>query len=66
MKISQANLLSIASLLFIIIYMTMQGQLHPDGLLAITIIHPSGYSYGDHDLTRGTISLTYKYLLIHA
>ena len=28
--------------------------------------HPSSYSYGDYDLTRGTISLTYKYLIVRA
>ena len=66
MKTLQTNLLTIASLLFILIYMATQGQLHPSSLLAVTISHPSGYNYGDHELKRGTIGLTYKYLHIHA
>ena len=65
-KIRLTNLLTIASFIFILIYMLTQGQLHPSNLLAITISHPSGYNYGDHDLTQGTIVLTYKYLLIRA
>ena len=66
METLQTNPLTYASFLFILIYMAMQCQLHLDSLVAITIIHPSGYNYGGHDLTRGTIILTYKYLLIHA
>ena len=60
------NPLTIAFFLFILIYMATQGQLHLDSLLVVTIIRPSGYSCGDHDLTRGTIGLTYKYLLARA
>ena len=60
MKTLQTNPLTIASFLFILIYMATQGQLHHNSLLAITISHPSGYSCGDHDLTQGTIGLTYK------
>ena len=45
------NLLTITSFLFTLIYNAMQGQLHPSSLLAVTISGPSGYSYGDHDLT---------------
>ena len=58
--------LTIASFLFILIYMATQGQLHSGSLLAVTISHPFGYSCGDHDLTQDTVGLTYKYLLIRA
>ena len=51
MKTLQTNLLTIASFLFILIYMAMQVQLHLDYLLAVTISCTSGYSCGDHDLT---------------
>ena len=60
----KSNLLTIASLLFILFYMTPQGWLHTGGWLTITIIHPSGYNCGDHDLTRGIIGLNYEYPLI--
>ena len=58
------NPLTIESFLFIVIYMATQGQLHLGSLLAITSSHPSGYNYGDHDLTWGTIELTYKYIIV--
>ena len=54
MKTLQTNPLTIASFLFILIYMAMQGQLHLDNVLVVTISCPSG----DHDLTWGTIGLT--------
>ena len=60
----QTNPLTITSFLFILIYMATQGQLHPGSPLVVTISHPSCYSCGDHDLTQGTIGLTYKYLLV--
>ena len=66
MKTLQTNPLTIASFLFILIYMATQDQLHPGNLLTITISRPSGYSCGDHDLTQGTIGLTYKYPLTRA
>ena len=45
--------------------MTTQGLLHTCSPLTFTIIHPSCYSYGDYDLTRGTIIVTYKYSIVH-
>ena len=39
---------------------TTQGWLHTGNPLTVTIIHPSGYSCGDHYLTRGTNGLTYS------
>ena len=49
-EIRLTNPLTIASFLFILIYMATQGQLHLDSLLAVTISHRSGYSSGDHEL----------------
>ena len=65
-KPTQANLLTIASLLFILFYMNPQGRMHTRSWLTVTISHPLGYNYGDHDLTQGTIGLTYKYPLVRA
>ena len=51
------------------IYTNLHGHIGPTASrqsISLQIIHPFGYSCGDHDLTRGIISLTYKYFLIHA
>ena len=58
----ETNPFSIESLIFILFYMNKQGRLHTSSLLTIAISCPSGYSYGDHDLTRGTEGTTYNML----
>ena len=61
-KPTKSNLLTIESLLFILFYMTTQDWLLIGNLLTVTIIRPSSYSYGDHDLKQGTNILIYSML----
>ena len=54
------NPISIESILFILFYMTTQGQLHIGFPLTVTISLLPGYNYGDHYLARVANVLTYN------